>query len=248
MNRDGKTFGIPRHRRLSWDLLHFHRSVPLCAHDRLICLKGLDAARQRCAARVSWPALFLKGWAIVCQEIPEFRQTWYRWPVASIYQHPTSVGVLTVSRKHKEQQWLFWQLIESPDSLSLLEIQAYINQAVTDPPKQVFRDQVRLASLPTFLRRICWAWNLHVARKGRATRLGTFFLSTLAGKGAEIQLPPSIQSTCLTYGPLLPDGTCRVTLAYDHRLFDGVLAAEGLKRLEHVLLETLETELLHDNK
>lgn len=247
MNRDGRSFAVPRHRRLSWDLLHYNHRVPLCAHDRLIDLSDLAKVRSACAHRVSWPALFMKAWAIVAAEIPEFRQIWYRWPVAHIYQHPVSVGVLTVSREYRQATWLFWKLIEAPDRMPLLEIQKSINQAVSDPPKRVFRNQVRLASLPTFLRRLCWSWNLGVAHSRRPDRLGTFFLSTLSGKGAEIQIPPSIQSTCLTYGPLSQQGTCRVTVGYDHRLFDGTLAAEGLARLENVLLETLLAELLHDN-
>lgn len=247
LNRDGHSFAVPRHRRLSWDLLHYNHRVPLCAHDRQINLSALASARTACTRRVSWPAVFMKAWAIVAAEVPEFRQTWYRWPVAHIYQHPTSVGVLTVSRQYRQADWLFWKLIAAPDQLSLHEIQTQIDQAVTEPPKRVFRNQVRLASLPTFLRRVCWWWNLNVAHGRRPDRLGTYFLSTLSGLGAEIQLPPSIQTTCLTYGPLSADGTARVTLGYDHRLFDGVLAARGLARLEAVLLETLLTELLHDN-
>ncbi|MCR9200603.1 MAG: hypothetical protein NXI04_18350 [Planctomycetaceae bacterium] len=247
MNRDGHSFAVPRHRRLSWDLLHYNHRVPLCAHDRQMDLSDLARVRSECANRVSWPALFMKAWALVAAEIPEFRQIWYRWPVAHIYQHPVSVGVLTVSREYRDATWLFWKLIKAPDQLPLLEIQKSINQAVNDPPKRVFRNQVRLASLATFLRRLCWSWNLGVAHKRRPERLGTFFLSTLSGKGAEIQLPPSIQTTCLTYGPISESGTCRVTVGYDHRLFDGALAAEGLARLENVLLETLLAELLHEN-
>ena len=70
-----------------------------------------------------------------------------------------------------------------------------------------------------------------------------FRSSTLAGRGAEIRLPPSIQTACLTYGPLDEQGICRVTLAYDHRIMDGVLAATILERLEQLLLTEIRTEL-----
>ena len=83
-----------------------------------------------------------------------------------------------------------------------------------------------------------------MAKQKRAKRLGTFFLSTLSGKGVEIQIPPAIQTGCLTYGPLNSQGRSRVTLAYDHRVMDGALVAGILKRLEEVLLETLRPELL----
>jgi hypothetical protein len=88
-----------------------------------------------------------------------------------------------------------------------------------------------------------WWWNLNVGTKSRAKRLGTFFLSTLAGRGAEIQLPPSIHTGCLTYGPLDENGIARVTLAYDHRVMDGALVAEILLRLEETLSGVLTAEL-----
>jgi hypothetical protein len=106
-----------------------------------------------------------------------------------------------------------------------------------------FSRELQLAALPTPLRRLIWWWNMHLAGAARARRLGTFFLSTLAGRGAEIQLPPSIQTGCLTYGPLDAQGISRVTLAYDHRIMDGVLAARILERLEQILLQDVAAEL-----
>ena len=109
--------------------------------------------------------------------------------------------------------------------------------------QQVFRKQFQLAHVPTILRRTIWWWNLNVATTYRAKRLGTFFLSTLSGRGAEIQLPPSIHTGCLTFGPLDATGVARVTLAYDHRIMDGVLVADILERLQQTLNETLAPEL-----
>ena len=87
--RNGRRIRVPVSRRLSWDLLYFHRNVPLCAHDRRMNLADVSGVRSACAERVSWPALFLKAYAIVAQEVPELRQTWYRWPWAHLYQHPS---------------------------------------------------------------------------------------------------------------------------------------------------------------
>ena len=88
-----------------------------------------------------------------------------------------------------------------------------------------------------------WWWNLKIETRKRATRLGTYFVSTLSAQGVEIQLPPSVQTGCLTYGPLDKHNVSRVTLAYDHRIMDGTLVARVLKRLECVLNESLVTEL-----
>jgi hypothetical protein len=240
---NGRRFAIPISRRLSWDLLTFHRSVPLCAHDRHMNLSVLAKARSGASVRISWPAVFLKAYGLVAQETPELRQTWYRWPWNHLYQHPHSVGSITVHRPIGDQAWLFWGQIPAPESLSLQEIQQRINRFAEGDAKSVFKRQYQLAHVPTLLRRAIWWWNLNVAAKSRAKRLGTFFLSTLAGRGAEIQLPPSIHTGCLTFGPLDEVGNCRVTLAYDHRVMDGVLVADCLKHLEAELNGPVTEEL-----
>lgn len=241
--RNGRRIRIPASRRLSWDLLYFHRDVPLCAHDRRMNLSDVAAARNASTERVSWPALFLKAYAIVAQGVPELRQTWYRWPWAYLYQHAFSVATMTVQRQIDGEPWLFWGQISSPESKPLAEIQQAIDRFRDGDVGHVFRKQVQLASVPTLLRRMIWWWNLNVATQSRAKRLGTFFLSTLAGRGAEIQLPPSVHTGCLTYGPLDENGIARVTLAYDHRVMDGALVADILQRLEETLNRVLTREL-----
>jgi hypothetical protein len=141
------------------------------------------------------------------------------------------------------EPWLFWGLFRSPELQSLQEIQSTINQLQSQPAEQVFRNQWRLVHLPTFVRRMLWWWNLKIETRKRASRLGTYFVSTLSGQGVEIQLPPSVQTGCLTYGPLDQHHISRVTLAYDHRIMDGTVVARVLNRLELVLNESLVAEL-----
>lgn len=243
-DRNGKSFLIPRSRRLTWDLLWFHQAVPLCGHDRQFGLGPVAEARSAAAVRISWPAIFMKAYALVAAQVPELRQTWFRWPWAHLYQHPHSVGVLTVQREYQGERWLFWGKISTPETMSLLEIQQHIDLFTQDNPRKQFRSELKLSQLPTLLRRLIWAGYLHGSGKVRAERLGTFFLSTLSGQGTEIQVPPSIQTGCLTYGPLDSLGRARVTLAYDHRVMDGALVAECLVILERTLLETVRAELL----
>ena len=243
-HRDGRSFLVPRNRRLTWDLLWFNRSVPQCGHDRICNLSKLADVRASCPVRISWPALFLKAYGIVAEEFPELRQIWYRWPWGHLYQHPQSVGILTVQREYRDVPWLFWGRISQPEAMALTEIQAAIDRLTSGEPRQLFRNELQLAALPTVLRRMIWGWNIHMAKRKRAKRLGTFFLSTLSGKGVEIQIPPAIQTGCLTYGPLNQRGEVRVTLAYDHRIMDGAIVAEILGRLETVLSGTLCSDLL----
>ncbi|MFO0976995.1 MAG: hypothetical protein U0996_11395 [Planctomycetaceae bacterium] len=243
MNRDGRIFGIPVSRRLTWDLLFFHRSVPLCPHERVMNLGPVSQARDECPVRISWPALFLKAFSQVAVDFPEYRQIWYRWPWAHIYQHPVSIATLTVSREIDGVPWLFWGQVPQPDQVALDEIQFCIRHFQTSDATKTFAEWMQFAALPTFLRRIIWWWNLNVGKRSRAKRVGTFFLSTLAGKGVDIPLPPSIHSACLSYGPLDEQQNCRVVLAYDHRLMDGARVADSLIALERVLNTAIVAEL-----
>ena len=77
----------------------------------------------------------------------------------------------------------------------------------------------------------------------RAKRVGTFFLSSLAGRGAVIDCPPSFQTGVVSYGPIDTHGYSRVTLAYDHRLMDGMLVADALVKIEQILHGPLADEL-----
>ena len=233
--RDGKRFLIPPSRRLTWDLLWFHKAVPLCAHDRRMALAETAACRLAAPRRISWPALFLKAAGLTAVEFPELRQTWFRWPSAHLYQHPHTVAVVTVQREIEGEPWLFWGRIPQPEQLTLAHIQERIEQFQLEDPKRVFRQALQLAQLPLLLRRSVWWWNLNVSPRGRARRLGTCFLSTLAGRGVEIQLPPSVHTACFTYGPLDEQGRCRVTLAYDHRIMDGARVAAILECMEKLL-------------
>lgn len=243
-HRDGQRFRVPASRRLTWDLMWFNQDIPLCAHDRRMELGEVAAAREACKVRVGWPVLFLKAFAFVAREFPELRQTWYRWPWAHLYQHPCSVGSLTVQREIAGEPWLFWGLISSPDCKPLDAIQQQVDHFRDGEIRVVFRRQRRLSKLPTLIRRAIWWWNLNIATKKRATRVGTFFLSTLASRGAEIQVPPSVHTCCMTYGPLDDRGISRVTIAYDHRIMDGAIVATILQRLE----ETLRTEIVAELK
>ena len=239
----GQRMRVPSSRRLTSDLLWFNRSVPLCGHDRVFRLQELARVRSESPRRISWPALFIRAFGLVAQRHPELRQSWYRWPVAHLYQHPVNVATITVHRVWKDDSWLFWGQLSEPESRSLLDIQQQLDVFRDAPVATTFRNQTQLAQLPTFLRRLIWWWIINVSTARRAKRLGTFFVSTLAGRGAEIQIPPSIHTGCLTFGPLNKEGECRVTLAYDHRVMDGVYVAEVLESLESVLTEQMLEEL-----
>lgn len=234
---------LPRSRVLTCDVLHYHRKVPTCAHDRICDLGAIADARAGCPHRISWTMLFTKAYGIVAREYPVLRQNWFSLPWPHLYQHRRTVAMLAVQRVYRGEPWLFWGRFNKPEDKSLVDLQRRLTHYRDDPVKEVFRHQLRLSSLPTPLRRLVWFSGLNLSGRVRARHLGTAFLTTLAGQGVEIPNPPAFLTGNFTYGPLDDDNQSRVTLAYDHRLTDGLQIAKILRRLEQVLNGEIATEL-----
>ena len=225
------------------DILHYDRGVPTFAHDRRMNVSSLVIARRVAASRISWPAIFMKAYALNAERFPRLRQTWMNWPWPHLYEHHQHVGTLVVRREFEDDDWLFWGQIKGPNERSLLEIQTAIDEFQTGPVEKVFERQVWSARRPRILRRLLWRATFHRSGPKRCKRFGTFFLSTIASQGAEIQNPPSVLTSGFTYGPIDASGVTRVTITYDHRMMDGHDVAEVLSGLEHELQTRVLSEL-----
>lgn len=236
---------LPRSRALTCDVLHYHAKVPTCAHDRWCDLRLVAEARQRLPRRISWTLLFIKAFGLVAREVPVLRQIYQPWPWPHVYEHPTSVGMMAIQRELHGEPWLFWGRFSEPESQSLLPLQDQLARYLNEPVQDIFKRQWQLSAFPTPIRRLFWWWTLNAAGSKRPRRAGTFFLTTLAGQGAEIQHPPAFLTSNLTYGPSDDQGRSRVTIAYDHRLTDGLQIAKCLKSLEETLNGPIAAELNH---
>jgi hypothetical protein len=234
---------LPRSRRLTIDLLHYHAKVPTCAHDRNCDFRHVVEARKRSALRVSWSMIFIKAFGLVAQRYPVLRQMYLPLPWPHIYQHPTSVAMVATHRDYCGEPWLFWSRFTNPERRPLAKLQATLEQYQSAPVEEAFPWQFQLSGLPTPVRRLLWSWTFHVGGPARVRRAGTFFLTTIAGQGAEIQHPPAFLTSNCTYGPIDEQGQCRVTIAYDHRLMDGRLVANVLADLEAALAGPIADEL-----
>ena len=238
-----RRIAISRSRRLTIDVLHYNRRVPTCAHDRRCDLSHIADVRSRLPVRISWSLLFIKAFAIVAQKHPVLRQAYIEWPWPHLFEYPHSVAMLATERQHRGEPWLFWSRFVQPDQQSLSQMQQQLDRYQSESVEKIFLQQWRLSGLPTFLRRCLWWWNLNFTGTKRAKRVGTFFLTTLAVKGVEIQDPPAFLTRNLTFGPLDESRTCRVTLSYDHRLMDGSTVANILIDLESTLNNEIAREL-----
>jgi hypothetical protein len=234
---------ISRSRAIVRDILYFDKKMPLCAHERQIELSSIDALRKQCAVRISWPVIFLKAYAIVAERKPVLQQWYVRWPLPHVFQHNQNDAKLVMRREHQGDDWLFWARFHQPQRASLPQLQDQLNKYQTESVEDLFRQQLRLASLPTILRRILWWCTLNFAGRKRAKRIGTFSLTTVAGQGTMIPQPPSILTSTISYGPINEHGTATVSLTYDHRLMDGHHVAEILSELDDALHTAIVDEI-----
>jgi hypothetical protein len=226
------------------DILHYDRRVPSCAHDRLCDVAELATARREARTRIAWPVIFLKAYARMAATHPVLRQVYMSWPWPHLYEHHQNVATLVIQRRFEGDDWLFWGQFPRPETRSLTELQEHLDWYQQAPISEAYRRQLWLARRSTPLRRMAWWVLVNVTGKKRCQRLGTYFLSTISGLGAEIQKPPSMLTSGFTYGPLDTHGRCRLTMVYDHRLMDGHYVARMLRDVEEALRTDLLAELI----
>lgn len=234
---------LPRSRRLVDDVLRLYQKMPSCAHDRRCNFSELSNLRSQLPERISWPALFIKAFAILSDRHPVLRQTWQSWPWPHLREYSNIVANVATHREYQNQPWLCWSKISDPHKKPLAEIHRQLVRYKTDPVEKAFKQQLQLSMFPGFLRRALWWWNMNLVGSKRPKRLGTYLLTTLASKNVEIQHPPGFLTANWTYGPLDEHGNSKVTLVYDHRLMDGSTVADIMADLERIMNEEIAAEM-----
>jgi len=239
----GNYLSVPKNRRLVLDVCWAAKMVPAFPVDRQFELGLLQEARKETRCRISWVALYLKAYGLVCQSIPELRQTFVSYPWNYFYEHPHSIASISVHRDDPEGgKRLIWARIPNPENRSLVDIQARIDQATHQPLDEFYKDAILLERLPNPLRKILWWLLMQWQGRRRAKKVGTFSVSTLAGQDAYNRGHPLVVTTSLAYSRCDEHGSSLVTLIADHRVIDGVHAAHALQRLE----ETLNSQVLEE--
>ena len=237
------TSPLPAGRGCVNDIATLALDIPLFPVDRLMWLDAVAAARRAAEVRIGWAAIFLKAYALVAGETPALR-SWlagrFRQRLATSSEN---MAVLAINRGDGGDDRLFFARIARPEATPLPLLQESIDRFLTRPVDEVFKRQLQLEGVPGWLRRTILRWNMRSTSPKRATRIGTFSLSTLAGFAATNRFHPTICTTSLSYGPLQGDGRCLVTVIADHRVLDGAAVAKALARLEDILTTELVAEL-----
>jgi hypothetical protein len=237
------TTALPAGRRVINDLALIGRSIPLFPVDREMRLADVADARAAAPNRVGWTACFMKAYAVVAAEMPLLRTWFIDGLTARLATANHSVASLAINRAEPDGDRLFVARLLAPDVRPLVGIQSFIDRHTMAPISEVFFKQLDLERMPGWLRRRILRWNMNSSSPKRATRIGTFSMSSLAGSGVGNHFHPTICTTSLCQGPLDDAGRCRVTIIADHRVLDGITVAKALQRLEEVLVRDIATEL-----
>jgi hypothetical protein len=212
-------------------------------------LAAVADARLKCPDRPPWPAIFVKGFALVASEVPELRRAYCKLPWPHLYECSASVANVAIERDYQGERGVFPFLIKNPEGQSVRELGQLIRMAAVTPVEGVknFRRALRVTGLPRQARRFLWWVGLNLGRQ-RANYFGTFGVTAYPTLGAESLHPISPLTATLTYGLVGVDGRVDVRLVYDHRVFDGATVARALVSLESVLNTVIREELLEAHR
>jgi hypothetical protein len=241
----GRYLPLSPPRRWVGDLLAVTRGVPLVPFERRMNLAEVVEARQD--SGVSWPALFVKAFALVAHGRPELRRSHQVLPWPRLYEHPVSVAIVAVEREWQGENAVFFGPVCEPENKSLREIDGEIRRLKAGPLEKVrhFRRLLRVTRLPRPLRRLIWWYGCNVFGSVRARYFGTFGLSVTASSGAAALSLVSPTTTTLHYGLIEANGDIDVRATFDHRVLDGAPIARALADLEEVLNGAMVKELAH---
>lgn len=233
----GRYLPVSPFRRLVADLMSASQAVPSVTAERYMNLSELVHARQAIFPRPTWTAMFTKAYAILARDYPELRRCYMTFPWARFYEHPHNVATLNIERMVGDESVVLYCHVRAPENRSLTEIDEIIRHHKEDPIDQVrsFQRSMTLAKCPRFIRRLVWWTTLRALGRTRCHNFGTFGITTVAAHGAGIlQLVPLLTST-IFYSMFDKDNGLDMRLAWDHRVFDGCMAAHVLSDLEAVL-------------
>lgn len=241
----GRSIRLSLPRRFVGDLVHFAHQVPTIPVQRHFNVAELDRLRSLAQPRVSWVALFTKAYAQVAAEVADLRRCYLSWPYARLYEHDENIASVGVERMYEGEPGVFFAHIHSPDKMPLTALEAALRRCKDDPIESIadFKTQLRVSSLPQFVRRFAWWYVTHFRGYRKAQWMGTYGVSVYSSLGTESlhQLTPL--TTALNYGVIHDNGDVMVRVTYDHRVMDGATVARALNRLDEVLQNDIANEL-----
>jgi pyruvate/2-oxoglutarate dehydrogenase complex dihydrolipoamide acyltransferase (E2) component len=232
----GRSIPLSVPRRIVADFMRLAKTIPSVPVERTIDVSALVAARRACSPRPPWIGMLTKAYGLAAQEFPDLRRVFLKWPWPHLYEYPASVAMITVDRDYEGEPCVLMRMIKDPAARSVTEIADIIHHAATVPVEEIkeFRRALNFAKLPGILRRPLWWLAFNIGRQ-RANFFGTVVVSTVSHLGTDAIHPLSLTPNFLTYGMIESDGRVPLRIIFDHRIFDGVVVARVLARMEALL-------------
>ncbi len=240
----GKYRRVSVSRRMIVDLMYFSNSVPFVSMERSVRFDDVAKAQEDHPDRPPWTALFAKAFAMTAEEFAVLRQTYFQFPFPYLYEYDESAVSIASEHYVDGEAGVLPVPIRRPDKLPLAVVQFKISEMSDDDlwRRGFYRTLAIVRCLPFFLRRPLWWFVLNVPRF-RFRFFGTFAVTSVAALGADTLTPRAPVTSVLTYSPLGADGTIKMRLIFDHRVYDGATAARVLARMEEMLLGPILDEI-----
>ncbi len=242
--RHGRSIGLSVARRIVTDYMWASRAVPTVWVKRRISIPKAVAARQSHPDRPAWPVLFAKAFALVARDIPQLRRAYIRLPWPHIHEYPDSTVSILTERQFEDDTTIIPIRFRGPDTMALTDLSRMMRQGAEMPLEatKFNRLLIGFSRLPFFLRRPVWWLFLNLPRMRRHSA-GTFAISSAAPLNTELGRARTPISCLVTYGPLDSKGALTVRLNFDHRIFDGLIAARTLGGIEQIMNTSIADEL-----
>ncbi|MFC9327393.1 2-oxo acid dehydrogenase subunit E2 [Kitasatospora sp. NPDC057015] len=244
---------LPVGRRGTWVFLQDARSTCHVHLDTEVDATRMREVRQAADGKVGYVSLLVKAAAEVVAATPEARAVLRAGlrPRIAVAEHVHAKVLF--DRTVAGERCVLSGVVKSVPELSVLQVQEALDafkDADPEDPRGLFGAQRRTRALPLPLARL--VYRTAMRDPGRRAALQGVFSVTSVGQEAVRAIYPMISGT-LGFGigrirevPVAVDGSvgvapvCTVSLAFDHRVIDGALAADVLARTKN-RLENLET-------
>lgn len=219
--------------------------VPLVVVKTRLNVERLVTARAALSVRPGWTAIIAKAFCIVARNEPWLRTFYLKWPWPHFYELQKSLAMAVIVRDDFDPDTPVMLKVGAVDEMSLTEAEALIQKGKSGPIDEVpsIRRILRIGRLPLPLRRLIWTIGLNIGRQ-RANYFGTFAITSLAPLGSETVVARTPGPAFISYGMVQPDNSMELLFHWDHRIYDGVLVARAMRRLEDVLNTEIAEELL----
>ena len=206
----GRRIALSLPRRLLTDLSHLSRGFPRATLLTRINVAALVEPRDQ--ARIPWPVVFAKAYALVAAESAPLRRVYVKLPWPHLYELPQSVASIIVERDWPHdgdsgEKALFLGRLKAPDTATLPNLATRMLALKSAPINSIadFRRALAIARLPLPLRLLLVWLSLNIGRLV-PNFMGSFAISALGSHRAAIVATIPVWSSFLNYGPIGPTG------------------------------------------